>query len=79
MTCRDFADFLLSYVDCELAPPARAEFDAHLAVCPDCVRYLRQYLDTIAAAPLAFADDDFAEVPEALVHAILASRQADAR
>jgi anti-sigma factor RsiW len=73
VTCREFADFLLSYVDRDLAPATRATFDAHLAVCPDCVRYLQQYLDTIAAAPLAFADDDFADVPEALVQAVLAS------
>lgn len=74
MTCREFADFLLSYVEDELAPHARAEFDDHLAVCPDCVRYLRQYLDTIAAAPAAFTDDAFAHVPDALVSAILACR-----
>ena len=75
MTCRDFADFLLSYVDDELPPHERVEFDAHLAVCPDCVNYLRQYLDTIAAAPEAFTPEAFAEVPEDLVAAILASRQ----
>ena len=79
MTCREFADFLLSYVDGDLAPAERAGFDAHLAVCPNCVAYLRQYLDTIAAAPLAFADEDFAQVPDELVHAILTSRQADMR
>ena len=78
MSCRDFADFLLSYVDGDLAPAIRAGFDAHLEVCPDCVRYLRQYVDTIAAAPLAFCDEDFAQVPDELVHAILASRRADA-
>ena len=74
MTCREFADFLLSYVDDELTPHARAEFDEHLAVCPACVSYLRQYLDTIAAAPAAFTDDAFANVPDALVNAILACR-----
>jgi anti-sigma factor RsiW len=75
VTCRDFADFLYSYADGELAPAERAAFDAHLAICPDCVRYLAQYLDTIAAAPQAFGDERFAEVPEELVQAILASRQ----
>jgi anti-sigma factor RsiW len=78
VTCREFADFLLSYVDGDLAPAVQAGFDAHLEVCPDCVRYLQQYLDTIAAAPLAFADEDFAQVPEELVHAILASRRPNA-
>ena len=79
MSCRDFAEFLLSYVDGELAPTVRAEFDAHLAACPDCVRYLEQYVDTITAVPLAFADEDLARIPDELVQAILASRASDAR
>jgi anti-sigma factor RsiW len=78
VTCREIADFLLAYVDGVLSPAARDAFDAHLAICPDCVHYLRQYLDTIAAAPDAFADDDVVDVPEDLVRAILASRAASA-
>jgi anti-sigma factor RsiW len=75
VTCREFADFLYAYADGELAQAERAAFDAHLAICPDCVRYLAQYLDTIAAAPDAFGDERFVEVPEDLVHAILATRR----
>jgi anti-sigma factor RsiW len=74
VTCREFADFLLSYVDDELTPSARAAFDGHLAVCPDCVRYLDQYLDTITATPAAFSEDAFASAPDDLVRAILACR-----
>lgn len=76
MTCRELADFLLAYVDGTLSPAARDAFDAHLAVCPDCVQYLRQYLDTIAAAPAAYADDEVVDVPDDLVRAILAGRAA---
>ena len=75
MTCRDFAAFLLSYVDGDLAQAERQAFDAHLAICPDCVRYLSQYLDTIAAAPEAFGDEHLVDVPDELVHAIVASRR----
>ena len=78
MTCREFADFLLSYAEGELAPAERAAFDGHLAICPDCVNYLAQYLDTIRAAPRAFRDDFFVEAPEDLVQAILASRVSSA-
>ena len=74
MTCREIADFLLAYVDGGLAPAARDAFDAHLAACPPCVSYLRQYRDTIAAIPAAFADDAVPDLPEELVQAILASR-----
>ena len=79
MTCREFADFLISYAEGELAPAERAAFDGHLAICPDCVAYLAQYLDTIAAAPRAFDDDRFAEAPDGLVHAVLASWKAAGR
>jgi anti-sigma factor RsiW len=78
VTCREIADFLLAYVDGTLSPAARDAFDAHLAICPDCVHYLRQDLDTIAAAPAAFADDDVVDLPEDLVRAILAGRAASA-
>jgi anti-sigma factor RsiW len=78
VTCRDFAAFLLSYVDGELAQAEREAFDAHLAICPDCVRYLDQYLETIAAAPDAFDDDRAVDVPADLLQAILASRDASA-
>jgi anti-sigma factor RsiW len=76
VTCREIADFLLAYVDGVLSPAARDAFDAHLGLCPDCVAYLQQYRDTIAAAPAAFAGDEPADVPEDLVRAILASRAA---
>ena len=75
MTCRDFADFLFAYADGDLAQAERTAFDEHLAICPDCVRYLAQYLDTIAAAPEAFGDERFVDVPEDLVQAIVASRR----
>jgi anti-sigma factor RsiW len=75
MTCRDFADFLLDYVENALPDAARQRFDEHLAICPDCVRYLAQYRDTIAAGRLAAADELPADVPDALVSAILNARR----
>ena len=76
MTCREFADFVMAYVDDALAPDERRRFDDHLRVCPDCVRYLRQYHDTIAATRLAAADDDVpVDVPDDLVKAILDARR----
>jgi anti-sigma factor RsiW len=74
VTCRACADALLAYVDGALAPAARAAVDAHLARCPACVDYLRQYRDVIAAAPAAFVDDGV-DLPEALVAAILTARR----
>lgn len=75
MTCRDFADFLLDYVEGQLAPEVHRAFDGHMAICPDCVRYLRHYTETVKAGRLAMADELPADVPESLVSAILRARQ----
>jgi anti-sigma factor RsiW len=74
VTCRDFADFLLDYVEGDLPAEARRRFDDHMAICPDCVRYLQHYTETIKAGRLAIADELPADVPESLVSAILEAR-----
>jgi anti-sigma factor RsiW len=75
VTCRDFAAFLLDYVEGELPVEARRRFDEHLAICPDCVHYLQHYTETITAGRLAMADELPADVPEGLVTAILRARR----
>ena len=77
MTCRDFIGFLMDYLAGGLSDQERATFDAHLAVCPDCVAYLNTYQATVAMGKAAFTereDEVPVEVPEELVQAILASR-----
>lgn len=77
LTCRELADFVMAYLDDELAPAARRDFEAHLAECEDCVAYLRSYRATVALErTLAGGGDaDAPEMPEALVQAILAARR----
>jgi predicted anti-sigma-YlaC factor YlaD len=77
LTCREVSDFLGAYVAGELAAVQHALFDEHLAVCPDCRTYLRQYETTGDLCRGAFDDDALAAgVPESLVEAILAARSA---
>ena len=74
MTCREFVEFLMEYL---LGEVDRERFDAHLAVCPACVNYLKTYQETVKAGKAAFARPDEKlpeEPPEELVKAILASR-----
>lgn len=76
LTCRDVADFLMAYLDRELDPPERAAFEAHLAVCDECVRYLRAYERTVRLAKAAGQDPDEArDAPERLVQSILRARK----
>jgi anti-sigma factor RsiW len=77
MTCREVSEFLMSYLDDELEAAQREEFEAHLALCGDCVRYLESYEQTVRLGRAAFPRaDEPAEgvVPERLVRAIVAAR-----
>ena len=75
ITCRDLYGFLDDYLAGDLAWTARVAFQAHLAMCRACRRYLRSYEATLAAAKSAEAAAIEAP-PEELVRAILAARGA---
>jgi anti-sigma factor RsiW len=78
VTCREFAEFIVDYLDGGLAADVRVPFERHLGGCPNCERYLAQYRTTVDASRSAFADPEAAvpsEVPEGLIQAILASRR----
>jgi anti-sigma factor RsiW len=75
MTCRELTDFLADYVAGELPADELAIFERHLEACPNCDEYMRQYRLTIAAGRAACVEPDApADIPEALIRAILAAR-----
>jgi anti-sigma factor RsiW len=75
LTCREVLDYLTEYLGGTLAPDERARLDEHLALCPECVAYLKNFQATIAMSRRACADDlELAQIPADLVHAILAAR-----
>jgi anti-sigma factor RsiW len=77
MTCREFIDFLMEFLNGELTPEQSAQFEAHLAECPDCVNYLHSYEDTVRLGRAAFdkLDAPLPEgIPDDLVQAILLAR-----
>ena len=77
MTCQEMVNFLMAYLDEELSPDERRDFDAHLAECPPCVVYLDTYREATAMGRSVCANDDPVpdEVPEELVQAILQTRR----
>ncbi len=77
MTCREFVEFLNAYLNGDLTPAERAEFERHLAVCPACVRYLQSYETTTVLTQATLAADarDASEAPGELIEAILAARR----
>jgi mycothiol system anti-sigma-R factor len=75
VTCQQLIDFLMSYLDNELPPGQRAEFDRHMAACPSCVDYVKTYEKTILLAKTCTSESVPDEVPESLVQAILEARK----
>jgi len=74
MTCRELIESLLGeYADRTLPGEVRAAVERHVAACDPCARYVRSYLDTIAAARRAEAAVPDAEAPADLVASILAA------
>ena len=50
MACREFLEFLMSYLDGELSAIARRRFETHLVECLACVNCLATYRETITSA-----------------------------
>jgi anti-sigma factor RsiW len=78
VTCRECSEFLADYVSGELDPAVQAILEHHLELCPNCVTYVKQYSHTIVATRAAFSEDpgEALDLPEELIRAILAARQA---
>jgi anti-sigma factor RsiW len=78
VTCREFTEFIIDYLCGELASTTRARFEHHLGACVNCQRYLESYEASINLGKHAFDDADAvvpADVPEALIEAILSARR----
>ena len=43
MTCHDYKDLMMGYLDGELSPEQRSRFEKHLAGCPECAGELEQF------------------------------------
>jgi len=76
ITCDAFENFILAYLDGELAPKQRFVFEAHLRLCRECRDYLKAYRITITLAKGVFKDDlpgSPGDVPQDLIDAVLDS------
>ena len=78
ITCREFEDFVLQYLDGELPARQRSMFEFHLRICRECREYLAAYQRSIEIGRAAFEATDEAlpeDVPEDLIKAILEARK----
>jgi anti-sigma factor RsiW len=80
LTCRDFVEIIMAFLDGELDGDQCVRFESHLVACPDCDRYLDSYKTTVALGKSICDDAGLdgpvpADIPEALVQAVLAARR----
>jgi anti-sigma factor RsiW len=47
LTCREMVELVNDYLEGALSEADRARFEAHLAICDPCTRYLAQVRETI--------------------------------
>jgi len=78
ITCKEFEDFVLRYLDDELSDHQRSSFERHMRVCRECREYLAAYQRAmeVGRAVLPSSDDPVPDdVPEDLIKAILEARK----
>lgn len=78
ITCRQFEDFVMDYLDGSLPEQQHKRFDWHMKICRECRDYLAAYKRTIELGQSVLGDDNDpvpGDVPEDLVRAILDARQ----
>lgn len=78
ITCNEFEDFILAYLEDELSSGQRAIFKMHLSVCRECRDYLKAYEASMELTKATMTTEETAlpeSVPEDLVAAVLAARK----
>ena len=79
ITCREFEEFILRYLDDELEPRQKKLFEWHLRLCRECREYLAAYQRTVEIGKSVLGSENGPvpdDVPEDLIKAVLDSRNA---
>jgi anti-sigma factor RsiW len=79
ITCAEFDDFIVGYLDGTLPEKVRRLFEFHIRYCRECREYLLAYRRTVELEKAAFRASEAQlpeDVPEDLIQAILKSREA---
>jgi len=57
LSCQELVELITDYVEGALDVSTARAFEEHLAGCPDCTRYLRQFEETIRMTGTLTLDD----------------------
>ena len=75
LTCRETVELLMDYVESLLPATDHARLEAHLAICPKCLEFLRAYRETPRILREATAAEMPAELRERLRQFLRGKRQ----
>ena len=78
ISCKEFEEFILGYLEDRLPAGQRRVFELHLKICPECRDYLAAYRRSIEIGKVVFQEPSAPvpdDVPEDLVEAILQARR----
>ena len=75
ITCQQFENFLIDYLEDRLSQKQRSLFERHMKVCPMCRTSLNSYLKVIEMGQVICAEDEkdlvFTAAPQELIDAII--------
>ena len=80
ITCREFNDFIIEYVEGTLTDKQIILFNRHMRVCPMCRNFLKTYIAAYKAKDYIFPYEDIDvpdAVPQDLIDAILDIKRAE--
>jgi anti-sigma factor RsiW len=78
ISCKEFEDFILDYLDDELPALQRSRFERHIRLCRECKQYLQAYQRPLEVSRAVVPSPDSVipdDVPEDLIKAILKARK----
>jgi len=77
LTCKELVELVTEYLDGGLSRRDRARFNAHIADCGNCTRYLEQFRETIRLTGTLREDDLSIEAAATLLAQFEAWRASD--
>ncbi len=76
MSCEQFVQFIIDYLEESLDPKQRGIFERHICACKECDTFLESYRNSIDVVRL-ITDEDTPPPPEGLVKAVLSAIRDD--
>lgn len=78
ITCEEFEEFILAYLENDLSATQKFVFEMHLKVCRECREFLAAYQSAMTLTKGALEEEtkfDTQDVPEDLIQAVLAAQK----